>query len=169
MERYQLMSEINYAISDSAEIPLVHGADLSIQPAATILIIDDDPTARLALAAIIAQENYRLMFAASATEVCEHLDDIDPDVILCDRVMEDMSGDEFLRWLKSHPRWDLIPSIGVTGLDSPSARTELLHAGADSVLAKPCNGQELRAHIRAALRTRRKYEQLAMKQCLRFC
>jgi DNA-binding response OmpR family regulator len=41
-------------------------------------------------------------------------------------------------------------------------RADLLLAGADTVLVKPCSGPELRAHVKAALRTRRKYEKLAV-------
>jgi DNA-binding response OmpR family regulator len=130
---------------------------------ATVLIIDDDPTARLTLAAILAREEYRIVFAADAAEVRQRLPRINPDVIVCDLVMEAMSGDEFFRWLQGHERWRLVPVVGVTGFDNRVVLADLLRAGADSVLVKPCNAQELRAHVHAALRTRKKYLQLSAR------
>ena len=129
----------------------------------TVLIVDDDPTARLALAAMMAPDDYHVAFATDGSEVRARLALIDPDVILCDLIMEEMCGDEFIRWLQAHDRWHLVPIIAVTRIDSPVVRADLLLAGADTVLVKPCNGPELRAHIKAALRTRRKYENLAVR------
>lgn len=133
----------------------------SAKQQSTVLIVDDDPTARLTLAAFLAPEEYRIVFAADAAEVRERLGRIDPDVIVCDLVMEDMSGDQFFRWLQAHERWHLVPIVGVTALDNEIVRADLLRAGADSVLVKPCNALELRAHVHAAIRTRRKYQRLA--------
>jgi DNA-binding response OmpR family regulator len=127
----------------------------------SVLIVDDDATARLALAAMLAPDDYRIAFATDAAEVRKRLALIRPDVILCDLVMQGMCGDEFIRWLQSHERWNLVPVIAVTRIDNPVVRADLLLAGADTVLVKPCSGPELRAHIQAALRTRRKYAKLA--------
>jgi DNA-binding response OmpR family regulator len=129
----------------------------------TVLIVDDDPTVRLALAAMISPDEYRVVFATDAAELHTRLQLVEPDVILCDLIMEEMCGDEFIRWIQSHERWHLVPIIAITRLDNPVVRADLLLAGADAVLVKPCNGQELRAHVKAALRTRRKYERLATR------
>jgi two-component system response regulator PrrA len=129
-----------------------------------VLIVDDDPTARLALAAMLAPDDYRIAFATDAADVRSRLARIDPDVILCDLVMQKMCGDELIRWLQSHERWNLVPILVVTRIDSTVVRADLLLAGADTVLVKPCNGPELRAQVKAALRTRRKYRLLAAQQ-----
>lgn len=123
----------------------------------TVLIVDDDSTARLALAAILGPDDYQVHFATSATDLCSRMPLLDPDVMICDLVMEDMCGDELFRWMQAHERWRMVPIIGVTRMDSPVVRADLLDAGADVVLAKPCSAHELRAYVRAALRTRRKY------------
>jgi DNA-binding response OmpR family regulator len=128
-----------------------------------VLIIDDDPTARLALAALMAPDDYRIAFATDASEVRSRLPLINPDVILCDLVMADMCGDEFIRWLQSQERWSLVPVVAVTRIDNAIVRADLLLSGADIVLVKPCSGPELRAHVKAALRTRRKYARLAAR------
>jgi DNA-binding response OmpR family regulator len=125
-----------------------------------VLIVDDDATARLAMAAMLAPDDYSLTFASDAADVRGRLDQIDPDVIICDLVMRDMCGDELFRWLQEDQRWSLVPVICVTRLDNSTLRADLLHSGADCVLVKPCNGAELRAQVSAALRTRRKFLRL---------
>lgn len=138
--------------------------DESAASTPAVLIVDDDPTARLALAAMLAPDDYRIAFATDAADVRSRLVRIDPDVILCDLVMQKMCGDELIRWLQSHERWNLVPVVVVTRIDSTVVRADLLLAGADTVLVKPCNGLELRAQVKAALRTRRKYRLLAAQQ-----
>lgn len=128
------------------------------------MIIDDDATARLALAAMVAPDDYNLAFATDAADARARMTLVDPDVIICDLVMKEMCGDELFRWLQAHEKWSLVPVICVTRLDNTIVRTDLLRAGADTVLVKPCNGAELRAHVLVALRTRSKYRRSAGDQ-----
>jgi two-component system phosphate regulon response regulator OmpR len=129
-----------------------------------VLIIDDDATARLALAAMISPDEFELVFATDAADARSRMALIDPDLIICDLVMKEMCGDELFRWLQSDPRWSLVPVICVTRLDNTVVRTDLLRSGADAVLVKPCNGKELRAQVQVALRTRWKYLRLALRE-----
>jgi len=126
----------------------------------TVLIIDDDATARLTLAAMLHRDDRRIVFSTNALEVRNRLESIDPDVIVCDLIMEDMCGDELFRWLKSNERWRLTPIIAITQVDNPVVRADLLDAGADTVLSKKATAQEVRAYVEAALRTRNTYKQL---------
>ena len=131
------------------------------QALTTILIVDDDTTARLTIAALISNEDeYRVILGTGAAEARARLPSIDPDVIVCDVVMDGVSGDEFFRWLKADRRWRYVPIIAVTRLDNPQVRADLLNAGADAIAAKPINAPELRAMVYAAARTRRQYQNL---------
>jgi CheY-like chemotaxis protein len=150
---------ISPATDDTQELSF-DGPAPDTQAPPTVLIVDDDSTARLALAAIIAPVQYRIAFASDAADARERLDLIKPDVIICDLVMAEMCGDEFFRWLQAHGVWRFVPVIGVTQLNSHVIRTDLLLAGADGVLTKPCNGPELRALVQVAMRTRHKYVEL---------
>lgn len=151
----QPLPEISNPASQSTE-------DEWLQKRPTVLIVDDDSTARLALAAMMQPEDYRMVFATDAAEARTRLPLIDPDVILCDLVMKEMCGDEFIRWLRAHDRWNLVPVIAITRIDNPVVRTDLLLSGADNVILKSCRAAELRAHVQAALRIRRQYERLAI-------
>lgn len=149
------------AVSDTALVHALNPMSGTDMLSGAILIIDDDPTARLALVAMLGSDGHRITLATSAAEVCRRISDIDPDVILCDLMMDDMRGDELFRWLKSHEKWRLVPVIAVTRLDHFIVRADLLDAGADIVLPKSIAPRELRAYVAAALRTRRMHVRVA--------
>ena len=71
----------------------------------TILIVDDDPTVRETLQALLFKEGYSLAFATDGSHALEHLSEIDPDVILLDVMMPGLSGFEVCRHLKTDPDW----------------------------------------------------------------
>lgn len=123
----------------------------------TVLIVDDDVTIQLAFSALLWRDGYRIVVANSADEARTRLDQIQPDVILCDLVMSGTNGDEFCTWLKEHERWQFVPVIAVTRIDHPVALAGMLDAGADAVIVKPVTGSDLRARVAAAFRTRQRY------------
>src|SRR5690242_12961340 len=59
---------------------------------ATVLIVDDDVTVQLSFSALLWREGYRIVVAASADEARARLDEIQPDVILCDLLMTGTNG-----------------------------------------------------------------------------
>lgn len=155
-----LHSKTPAAASDTALVRALNPSVDAERALPQVLIIDDDATARLALAAMLG-DGHRIVFATSASEVCNRLCNVDPDIIVCDLMMDEMRGDEFFRWLKSDERWQRVPVIAVTRLDSAIVRADLLDAGADIVLSKNIGSRELRAYVAAALRTRRMHARVA--------
>jgi DNA-binding response OmpR family regulator len=131
----------------------------------TVLIVDDDVTIQMTFSALLWQEGYRIVVANSADEARARLDEIQPDVILCDLVMTGTNGDEFCSWLKEHQSWRFVPVIAITRIDHPVALAGMLEAGADVVVTKPVSGSDLRARVAAALRTRRRYVDLMQNTC----
>jgi DNA-binding response OmpR family regulator len=126
----------------------------------TVLIVDDDATIRLTFTEILSLDGYRVVVATNADEARAQLDHIQPDVILCDLVMNGTNGDEFCSWLKEHATWRFVPIIAITRIDHPVALAGMLDAGADVVVVKPVTGGELRARVAAARRTRGRYVEL---------
>ena len=127
---------------------------------ATILIVADDTDARLPISAMVSNDDYRVILGTGVAEVRDRLPLIEPDVIICDFVMEGISGDELCRLLKADSKWRYVPIIAITRLDNPVVRADLLNAGADAVAAKPIHALELRAMVHSALRTRQQYRAL---------
>jgi signal transduction histidine kinase len=125
-----------------------------------ILIVDDEPSARDTLEALLFREGYELAFAASGPEALACLDELAPDVILLDVMMPGMDGFKVCQRLKTDKRWRHIPIILVTGLDSKEDLALGLAVGADDFLSKPVNGLELRARVRSMLRMKKQHDEL---------
>ena len=58
----------------------------------TVLIVDDDPTAREILVAVLEGENYRLELAKDGYQALQVLGHLQPDLILLDIMMPRMNG-----------------------------------------------------------------------------
>lgn len=144
------------------EFPLQDSADVGWP---TVLIIDDDAVIRLALSSMLDEECYRIVAVTSADQAYERLHQIDPDLILCDLVMQGMNGAELCRRLKMHATWRYVPVIAVTRIDNPVATAAMLDAGADDVIVKPVSARDLRARVAAGLRTRARYLDLRDRAC----
>lgn len=77
----------------------------------TILIVDDDTAARLTISAMISNDDYRVVLGTGAAEAHERLPLIEPDVTICDFVMDGVSGDQFFRWPEADRTWRYVPII----------------------------------------------------------
>ena len=120
-----------------------------------VLIIDDDPVA-LEIAQIrLAKEPLEVLCAEGGVVGLEMARREKPDLILLDVDMPDMSGFEVCRALKADIDLCMIPVLFLSGLDNAEDRIQGLDFGAIDYIAKPFDGFELRARVRAALRTKR--------------
>ena len=127
---------------------------------ATVLVVDDDASARQTLEAILYREAYDVLFASSAAGAFEHLVGSSVDLVICDVMMPGTDGFAVCRAIKAHPEWRFVPTILVTALDGRDDTIRGLEAGADDFLSKPLEGAVLRARARAMLRVRGQYGEL---------
>ena len=125
-----------------------------------ILIVDDEPSVRSTLEALLYQEGHDLAFASSGREALVRLGEAKVDVLLLDVMMPGMDGFEVCQHLKTDDRYRHIPVILVTALDSKEDLVRGLDAGADEFLTKPVGGVELRARVRSMLRIKQQYDEL---------
>jgi DNA-binding response OmpR family regulator len=119
----------------------------------TILIVDDEPTGREVLAALL--QTYRLGFARNGVEALEQAAASAPDLILLDVMMPDMDGYEVCRQIRATLSLAEIPIIMVTALDDRDSRLAGIEAGADDFISKPYDRAELRARVRTITRLNR--------------
>ncbi len=106
-----------------------------------VLIVDDQPRARLSLKALLATmpEVGEVCEAASAAQAVQLLDIQEPDVVLMDVVMPEMDGLQATRLIKS-----MKPKMRVVILSLYTEyRQEALWAGADRFITKGSPSQEL--------------------------
>jgi len=112
-----------------------------------ILVVDDDASARQTTRAHLARPGFQITEVASGEQALEILCDQEFDVILLDAMMPGLDGFETCQRIKANPRWDGVPIVMVTALDSQQDRNDGLRAGADDFLTKPINGTELRLRL----------------------
>jgi DNA-binding NarL/FixJ family response regulator len=125
------------------------------QPAARILIVDDEPFNTDYLEQELESLGFITETAANALEALERVAAAPPDLVLLDVMMPGMDGISALRVLKEDPDTRLIPVVLMTALNSVEDRVRGIEAGADDFLSKPVDHRELLARIRTALSLKR--------------
>ena len=117
-----------------------------------ILVVEDDPLVRKTVARMLTSGDFTVVLASDAKQAQAQLAEESADLILLDWVLPQMSGIDFLRWLKEDPRISTIPVVMMT---SKTKQTEVLKAfesGVDDYVRKPFSSRELLARVRAVLR-----------------
>ena len=109
----------------------------------TILIVDDEPSARETLQALLFNEGYNLIFAHNGPEALEKVSGLTPDLILLDVMMPGMDGFEVCRRLRADTHLAQVPIMMVTALDDRDSRLQGIEAGADDFISKPYDRVEL--------------------------
>lgn len=133
----------------------------SNQKMAKILVIDDDATIRLALKRLLTREGYEVMVAPDGAGGLAEAQVFRPDLIVCDWVMPVLDGLEVCHRLKSSPEMAMSFFILLTAREQIADRVEGLDAGADEFLSKPVDPNELKARVRAGLRSRQLTRELS--------
>jgi two-component system KDP operon response regulator KdpE len=116
---------------------------------ARILVADDEELMRRLLTATLARHNYEVVVAATGNEALNCALEHDPDLVILDLLLPDMSGVDVCRKLRE---WRPVPILVVSGRDEESMKITLLDLGADDYITKPFSTGELLARIRALLR-----------------
>ncbi|HSK88094.1 MAG TPA: response regulator [Anaerolineales bacterium] len=133
----------------------------------TILIVDDDPTARETLVAMLEGESYDLQLAKDGFQALRMLAQLQPDLILLDVMMPGMDGFEVCRRIRSTPQIAEVPIIILTALDDRDSLLKGIESGADDFLTKPADRRELMARVRTILRLNRYHTLLEQRENIR--
>lgn len=116
---------------------------------AKILVVDDEPTYRDALAFNLRRDGYQVAVAADGVAAVAAFETESPDLILLDLMLPGLSGIEVCKWVRATSN---VPIIMVTAKDDEVDKVVGLEVGADDYLTKPYSYRELVARIRAVLR-----------------
>lgn len=118
-----------------------------------ILVIDDEQQILRALRTILSQQSYHVTTATAGEEGLVLATAVQPDIIILDLGLPDITGVEVCQNLRE---WTDIPIIILSAHDSEAEKVSALDAGADDYLTKPFGVDELLARVRVALRHRSK-------------
>ena len=115
-----------------------------------LLVVDDDPSVREALALLLDLNGFDVATAVDGREAIRTLASDSPDAVILDVLMPGLDGLEVCRRMRAVG--DRTPVLMLTARTEVSERVAGLEAGADDYLAKPFAHTELIARLRALLR-----------------
>ncbi len=126
----------------------------------TILNVDDDDVGRYTLSRVLRQAGFEVIEAANGAESLRLVRE-NPDLVVLDVNLPDMSGFDVCRRIKTDPVTSLIPVLHVsaTYMDSQSM-VRGLDYGADGYLTQPVEPPVLIAYVKALLRMRQSEREL---------
>lgn len=119
-----------------------------------VLIVDDSKEALAIAEARLAKDDLEIICADSGQEGLEAASREKPSLILLDVDMPGLSGFDVCRRLKADPQLRMIPVIFLTAAAEAEQKVKGLDLGATDYVTKPFDAFELRARVRAALRTK---------------
>ena len=117
-----------------------------------ILIVDDVMSNVLLLKVLLTNEKFNIVTACNGTQALDQVKKENPDLILLDVMMGEMSGFQMVQKLRQNPKTEHIPVIFITALDGEDQIVEGLNYGADDYIAKPLSMKEVKARVKAVLR-----------------
>lgn len=117
-----------------------------------VLLVDDDPAVRRAVAAGLELEGFSVVPASGGRAALEAVARIEPAAILLDLGMPDLDGLEVLARLRG--AGDQVPVCVLSARDEVDDRVRGLQAGADDYVVKPFAIEEVAARLQALLRRR---------------
>ncbi len=114
-----------------------------------ILVVDDEYKIRKVIKGYLEKEGYETITAEDGQEALEYYKNENPDLIILDLMLPEMSGEEVCSRIRHASD---IPIIMLTAKGQEEDRVEGLDIGADDYVVKPFSPRELMARVRALLR-----------------
>jgi CheY-like chemotaxis protein len=108
-----------------------------------VLVIDDDAMNREVMEAFLSIENYDVALAHDGQQGIQMAMQWQPDLIILDVRMPDMSGYEVCEYLKNQAATQHIPIVIATGFDAKEDRIRGQTVGADAFLTRPIDADRL--------------------------
>ena len=123
---------------------------VSSQTKETILVADDEASIRRILETRLSMIGYKVVTACDGKEALKLFKDYDPDLVVLDVMMPEISGTKFLEYFRDSNA--SVPVIMLTAKGEVSDKVVGLELGADDYLAKPFEPRELLARVQSILR-----------------
>jgi len=126
----------------------------------TVLIVDDDLSARMLMRASLEPEGYHIVEAENGVEATELFETCEPDIVLMDIQMPVMNGYSACAKMRQSSAHEAIPILIITGLDDVPSIEEAYQVGATDFITKPIDWLILKHRVRYMLRASGAFETL---------
>lgn len=120
---------------------------------ARILVVDDNPDVRLALATILEDAGHDILEAEDGEQVFDIVLEDKPELVLLDVMMPRVSGFDALATLKADTRTSQVPVIMVTAKGRPEDMAMARSLGAVEYITKPWADGDVELRVEWALAT----------------
>lgn len=122
--------------------------------ASRVLVVDDDPAVRELSVTTLRSAGFQVAESSSGEHALDLTSRQHFDVVVLDKAMPGMTGDEVAKRLRNQQTSTPMAIIMLSGLDSDKDQWEGWCAGVDVYVTKPFDGDELIAHVHRLLRMR---------------
>src|SRR5580698_10886970 len=134
--------------------------DNQAQTAATVLVVDDDPGARLLVGSALEVAGFRVFTAADGRSAMSEFQAHPADCVVLDVVMPGMSGFDVCRELRAQPNSRHVPILMQTSLDDMQSVQRAYNAGATDFTSKGINPMLLAERVKFLVRAKETQDQL---------
>lgn len=119
---------------------------------AKIFIIEDETSIIKLLKHNLEKEGFLVSFSENGNDGLKEIKNFDPDLLLLDWMLPDLSGIDICRLLKKNEKLKKIPIIMLTARGEEEDKIKGLDSGVDDYMTKPFSFKELLARIKVILR-----------------
>ncbi|HEY7729015.1 MAG TPA: response regulator, partial [Candidatus Eisenbacteria bacterium] len=116
-----------------------------------ILLADDSITIQKVIELTFSDEDFDVVTVGNGRLAIEKVQEVRPDVVLCDIIMPEKDGYEVCEFIKKNPGLAHVPVLLLTGAFEPFDQERAARAGCDGFLAKPFEPQTLIAKVKDLL------------------
>lgn len=148
--RVQLADFLSFLQQQNMPVPLeLENTATEIQTK-TVLIVDDEAALRSAIVRALRPLGFLLEQAEDGFRAGVKLGQLNPDLLTLDLAMPGLDGYEVLQYIKQQPQFRHLKVLVLSGLDK-AALAKAYEYGADAVLAKPFENEELQSLVAGLL------------------
>src|ERR1700744_4017731 len=134
--------------------------DTQIQAPETILVVDDDPGARLLIGSALEIAGFRVLTADDGQSALNSFNEQPVDCVVFDVVMPGMSGFDVCRALRAQSTARHVPILMQTSLDDMESVQTAYNAGATDFTSKGINPMLLAERVKFLVRAKQTQDQL---------
>jgi DNA-binding response OmpR family regulator len=116
-----------------------------------ILVIEDDPSVQTLLRKQLVAHGFKVTVASDGLDGLMKLETLLPDLMICDVMMPNLDGVEFVKAIKGNTHTQKIPVIFLTAKSDPRSMIEGINVGARFYVTKPFQIDDLLSKVRRAL------------------
>lgn len=117
-----------------------------------ILAVEDEAISRRVLSATLERLGHQVTLASDGREAWQAFLTHQMDVVITDWMMPELDGLELIRRIREAPRERYTYVVLLTALEGRQRYLDGMNAGADDLLSKPLDPEELHARLRVAER-----------------